>query len=305
MNQLNYHHLYYFYVTVKEGTIAQASQTLHVTPQTVSGQIASFEQSLGFRLFLREGKKLVLSDQGKRVYQHADKIFEAGHALIADLRNQFSETLGKLTIGVTDAIPKVLLYDFVAPALKQVHDSHFVFKEGSFDELVAELAVNNVDIVLADHGLPPGSSINAAVTALGRSDISFFADAETAAKLQKTFPHSINNQPFLMPGTKSGLNISLSSWLQSEHIYPAIMAEFDDSALLKLFGSEGHGVFCAPSCIEAHVEKQYSVSAFGRINAIQEHFYAITPKALLKHPLIRAIIDNASNLLAASAHEHT
>ncbi|MBU3020558.1 LysR family transcriptional regulator [Aestuariibacter sp. A3R04] len=297
MQQLNYHQLYYFYMTAKEGTVARAAERLHVTSQTVSGQIATLEDTLGFRLFIRQKKRLVLTGKGRMVLEYAEKIFDAGHHLMSALQNNFSGRIDKITLGITDAIPKVLAYDFVAPVMKRAAETRFVFVEGGFDELLGELAVNHIDVILADHGLPPGSQIKANETVLGTSAVSFFSAADNHAYLAEHFPQSLNGERFLMPGVHSGLNIGLSSWFQSEHIHPTLIAEFDDSALLKLFGSEGHGIFCAPSCIARHVETQYQVRQIGAADVIREQFYAITPRALSGHALITAICDNAQRLL--------
>ena len=297
MQQLNYHQLYYFYMTAKEGSIARAAERLHVTPQTVSGQIATLEDTLSFRLFIRKKKRLVLTGKGRMVLEYAEKIFDAGHQLMSALQNNFSGRIDKITLGITDAIPKVLAYDFVAPVMKQSAETRFVFVEGGFDELLGELAVNHIDVILADHGLPPGSQIQANETVLGSSAVSFFSAANNYSELTEEFPQSLSGQRFLMPGINSGLNISLSSWFQSEQVHPTLIAEFDDSALLKLFGSEGHGIFCAPSCIARHVETQYQVHQIGIANVIREQFYAITPRALAGHPLITAICENARGIL--------
>lgn len=290
MQQLNYHHLYYFYLTAREGSIAKASELLHLTPQTVSGQISKFEDYLGMNLFERKGKRLHLSQQGKVAYQYAEDIFKLGSELLTSLSQENSGRMHTFTIGVTDVVPKVLAFDLVKPAISSFSSTRMVYKEGDFESLLAELAINKVDMILADRPLMPGANVKAFSHFLGDSSISFFSTAKDAEPLRANFPQSLNHIPLLTSGDKSSLKINLMAWLESQQLHPKIVAEFDDSALLKLFGQEGYGVFCAPSSIEQHVEQQYQVQCIGRINEMTERYYAISSEQSIRNPVVESIM---------------
>ena len=294
---VNYHHLYYFYVTAREGSIASAARVLHVTSQTISGQLAVFEQSIGSALFDRIGKRLHLNAKGKRVYQHADEIFQKGHELARVLKEDADSTAETFVVGLTDAIPKVLAFDFLAEVIRDTPNTRFIFREGTFDSLVAEIAINHIDLVLADHGLPPGANINATSYFLGGSHVSFFATKDADITQTNDFPHSLGHAPLLLPGKSSGILQALRSWLDSHQLFPHVVAEFDDSALLKLFGSEGFGTFCAPSSISEHVESQYGVVHIGDASEVTERYFAIYGRNQQNNPLIQAIISQAKKLL--------
>lgn len=298
MKQLNYHHLYYFYLVARQGSIAQAARLLHVTPQTVSGQLATFESQLGQPLFDRVGKRLHLNGQGKQVYQYAEEIFQKGHQLLTLLQADSPHQVAEFVVGLTDAIPKVLAYDFMHQVMRAHPEVRFIFKEERFDTLLSEMAINHIDMVLADRGAAPGTSVKITSHLLGHSTVSFFARADIASELAADFPASLSGADILMPGIRSGIAMELANWLESEQLTPRRVAEFDDSALLKLFGAEGFGVFCAPSCIATHVEQQYSVQHIASMPGLTEQFYALTRQNQAEQPVIKEIIDQASTLLA-------
>lgn len=298
MQNLNYNHLYYFFITAREGSLAKASARLHVTPQTVSGQISTFEAQLGYPLFERIGRRMHLNDRGRLVFSHAEEIFQKGTQLAELLRTGATGVTREFVVGLTDAIPKILAYDFMQPVLLANPDIRFVFREGAFDTLVADMAINRIHLVLADHGLAPGAAVRASSVSLGESHLSFFSAQPLADKLKEDFPKSLNNVPFLLPGEKSGILHGLLSWLEQEQLFPRIAGEFDDSALLKIFGSEGFGVFCSPSCVSAHVETQYRVNCIGSTSQVTERFYALTRKNHRAHPVVSEIIDAAKEVLA-------
>ncbi|WP_338456292.1 LysR family transcriptional regulator [uncultured Alteromonas sp.] len=298
MHHLNYHHLYYFYLVAREGSIAQAAKLLHVTPQTVSGQLSTFENQIGYPLFDRVNKRLYLNDKGKVSFQYASEIFHKGHQL-AEILNAGDEVNTKeFVIGITNGIPKVLFYDFVHDTMRNFANVKYVIKEDSFDGLLKELAINAIDFIVADRGIAPGSQVSANSHFLGESALSFFAKAPLSHS--QTFPDCLNHMPLLIQGNTSGIHHALMSWLETEQLYPKIVAEFDDTALLKLFGSEDFGVFCAPSAISNHVEAQYGVYCIGQAHSLNERYYAITGKSRVDFTITESIIKAARIILGYS-----
>ncbi|WP_420933976.1 LysR family transcriptional regulator [Alteromonas sp. A081] len=296
MHHLNYHHLYYFYLVAREGSIAKAAKLLHVTPQTVSGQLSTFENHLGYSLFDRINKRLYLNAKGKISYQYASEIFHKGNQLAEILNTNDEINTKEFVIGITNGVPKVLFYDFVHSTMRQFANVKYVVKEDSFDSLLKELAINAVDFIVADRGIAPGTQVNANSYFLGESSLSFFA--KQPLNVHQQFPECLNHMPLLIQGHTSGIRHALTSWLETEQLYPKIVAEFDDSALLKLFGSENFGVFCAPSAISSHVEQQYDVHCIGNANTLNERYYAITGKSRADYTLSEHIIRMAKGIFS-------
>ncbi|QOL25088.1 transcriptional activator NhaR [Thalassotalea sp. LPB0316] len=289
MKQLNYNHLYYFYLIAKEGSIANACKILHLTPQTVSGQLATLEDYLGIQLFTRIGKKLILNEHGKLVLAYAEDIFSLGHELLQNLEPSTLNQKLTFTVGITDVIPKVFSYEFLKPVLDGDIPIKLVCREGELDYLLAQLALNKLDVILSDCPIPPGRKIKAYNHKTIESGLTFYIAKNKVATLEGGFPACLNQQKLLIPGEQSSMRISVISWLKDNNLKPNIVAEFDDSALTKLFGQAGYGIFCTPTIVERHVLETYQVEVVGRTEEIKEQLYLITSERKFKHPALVAI----------------
>jgi len=303
MPQLNYHHLHYFYITAKEGSIVKAASALHVTPQTVSGQITVFESCLGMKLFDRRGKRLVLNQQGTTAFRYAEDIFSLGRELQDTLAQKSQGRLTTFTIGVTDVIPKVLAFSLVKPMLHDLKATRLICREGDLDSLLADLALNRLDIILSDRPLMPGSNVKAFSHFLGESSVSFFASDLSDDEDWTPFPDCLNNQPLLVSSDKSSIKFNLLSWFERQRIRPRVVAEFDDSAMLKLFGQQGYGVFCAPTSIEEHLTSQYLVKCIGHTDDLTERYYAISPERKIRSEIVLKLVNKASEVFSGVSNQ--
>jgi len=294
---INYKHLHYFWEVARHGSIARASEYLHLTPQTISGQISVLEERLGEALFQKAGRNLELTDTGRLVLSYADEIFSLGSELEESLRNLPSERPMEFKVGVVDVVPKTIAYRLLAPALELPNAVRIVCRENSLEELLAELALHRIDMVIADGPIPSGLNVRGYNHQLGECGISFLAVPELAKKLKKNFPNSLNAAPLLMPSENNSVQGRLLQWMNGLHIYPRIVGEFDDSALMKVFGQAGTGVFMAPSAIADEVARHYGVQIIGATEDVREQFYAISVERKISHPAVAAITEIARGWL--------
>ncbi len=294
---LNYKHLHYFWEVARCGSIARASEKLHLTPQTISAQIGLLEDQLGETLFTRSGRNLRLSESGRLVLSYAEEIFSLGGELEEMLRNLPEERPRLFKVGVADVVPKSIAYRLLAPALELPESVRIICREGTVDDLLAELAIHKVDMVIADGPIPSSVNVRGFNHLLGSSGISFFATEALASRLEGEFPQNLNNMPLLLPGETTIVHSRLREWLDNQHIYPRIRGEFDDSALMKAFGQTGTGIFIAPTVIAGEVSKQYSVQVIGESREIQEQFYAISVERKISHPAVAAVTETAREWL--------
>ena len=297
MEWLNYHHLQYFWVVAREGSIVRASDQLHLTQATISGQIRTLEHVLGEKLFNRVGRNLVLTDIGRTVLRYADEIFTLGRELMDTLKGRPTSRPVRLVVGVADVLPKLIAHRLLEPAFKLFEPIRLICREGKHDHLIAQLAVHELDVVLTDSPIGPTVKVRAYNHLLGESGVTFFGVAPLAAKCRRGFPRSLNGAPFLLPTDNTTLRQALDQWFEAEGIRPTIMGEFEDSALLKVFGQRGVGLFVAASVIEAEVRRQYGVQVVGRVENVRERFYAISVERKLKNPAVVAISDAARQKL--------
>ena len=296
---INYKHLHYFFTVAREGGIARASERLHVTPQTISGQLSVLEDQLGSKLFARVGRNLELTEVGRLVLSYADDIFSLGGELEEAVRHLPGSRSHAFRVGVADVVPKSIAHRILIPALQMEEPVRMLCREASMDTLLAELAIHRLDLLLSDRPIPPTVSMRGFSHMLGECAVSFFATEQLKKKLKGDFPQCLDGAPILLPSGDNQLRSGIDQWLDKHRIRPHIVAEFDDSALMKAFGHEGAGVFVAPSAIRAEVERQYQVTAIGRVDEIKERFYAISIERRVVHPVASTVVEAARTLLFA------
>ena len=290
---LNYHHLLYFWMVAREGSMAAAGERLHLAQPTLSTQIKQLERSLGVQLFEKRGRQLVLTDAGRTVYRYADEIFELGREMTDVLRGLPSEGTLRLAVGVPDVLPKLIVYRLLQPALRLEEEVSLETREGKFDQLMVDLASHRLDVVLSETPLSPHSHIRAFNHELGECGLTCFATRELADRYGSDFPRSLDGAPMLLPTQNSATRRALELWFDQADIRPNVRHEFEDSALLKVFGQGGSGIFPAPTAIEQEVCRQYRVHVVGHLPDVKDRFYAISVERRLKHPAVLAICKSA------------
>ncbi len=294
---INYKHLHYFWVVAKQGGIARAGEQLHLTPQTISGQINLLEEQLGEALFTKSGRNLVLTDTGRLVMNYADEIFALGQELEETVRNLPHERPITFQVGIADVVPKTIAHRLLAPAMALPDSIRIQCRENSLDNLLAELAVHRLDMVLADGPISTGLNVQGFNHALGECGISFLATPAVAAKLSGEFPQNLDGAPLLMPSDINRVHARLLRWFEGMRIFPRIVGEFDDSALMKVFGQAGAGIFVSPTANASEVARQFDAEVIGSTEEIREQFYAISAERRISHPAVLAITRAARDWL--------
>ena len=299
MEWLNYHHLRYFWAAAREGSVTRASQKLNISQPTVSAQIRELEQALGEKLFTRSGRALALTEVGRTVYRYADEIFGLGRELLDTIRDRPTGRPVRLSVGIADVVPKLIAYRLLEPALKLPEPVQVECLEDHPERLLSELAVHRLDVVITDAPVPPAVKVKAFNHLLGECGVTVFG-AEGLAKAHKgPFPRALDGAPWLLPTGNTTLRRSLEQWFESEGLRARVAGEFEDSALLKVFGEAGLGLFAAPSAIADEVRRQFRVKALGEVPGLRERFYAVTVERRLKHPAVLAISEAARRDLFA------
>ena len=296
MRHLNYKHLYYFWTVANEGSIARASEALHITPQTISGQLKLLDEEVGEPLFQRAGRGLVMTDTGRLVKQYADDIFSLGSELSQVVRGRQAEQRA-LNVGIVKSIAKLIAYRVLQPAITAVQPVHLVCIEGDLENLLAELAVHRLDLVISDRPIPIGMSVKAYNHSLGGSVIAFFSKPATVKRYRSGFPGSLRGAPVLLPSQGSVMRRDLDDWFERVGVEPRVVADFDDSALLKMFGAAGAGVFPAPNAIAPEIEQMYGARVVGLADNVRETYIAISPERRLRQSSVLDIIERAREQL--------
>lgn len=297
MEWLNYHHLLYFYTVVREGGVAQAAQKLRLSHPTISAQIHTLEDVLGEQLFEKQGRRLVLTPMGQLVYGYAEEIFAIGRELLDTVKGRPTGRRPRVVVGIAEVVPKLIAKRIIDPVRRSKERMRLVCREDHIDRLLRSLAEHSLDALITDAPLPAGSSIKAYSHLLGECGVSLCATKELAGRLRRGFPGSLDGAPFLLPSDATSIRRELDRWFDAHSIRPDIEAEFDDSALLKVFGQDGAGVFPVPTAIEDLVRKQYDVTVVGRIPEVRERFYVISPERKLRNPAVLLMTERARERL--------
>jgi LysR family transcriptional regulator, transcriptional activator of nhaA len=289
MYWLNYHHLLYFYTVAREGSIARASKVLRLAQPTLSGQIHKLEHSLDEKLFERRGRNLVLTEMGRIAFRYAEEIFSLGGELVDTLRGRATTRPARLHVGIADAIPKLVVHRLLAASRLIEQGVQLVLRDGKTHELLAALAVQGFDLVVADTPLSSQVKVRAFNHLLGESPVAIFGTPELAKRHRRGFPGSLDGAPLILPADNSALRRPLEQWFDAIGVRPRVVAEIEDSALSEVFGRQGAGLFAAPSVVARDLKRQYGVHSLGPAPGVVERFYAITVERRITHPGSAAI----------------
>lgn len=299
MAWLNYHHLLYFWTVAREGSITRATQKLHLTQPTISAQIKTLEDSLGERLFVRQGRRLVLTEVGQVVYRYAEEIFGLGRELQDVLAGRPTGRPTKLHVGIAEQVPKLMAHELLAPVLKLAEPPQLICREDKLERLFGDLAAHNLDVVISDTPLSHQAKGKAFNHLLGETGVTIFGAPALAEPYRRGFPGSLDGAPFILPVEGTTLRRTLDAWFERERVAPRVMGEFSDSALLKAFGQGGMGLFAGPSAIAGEIRRQFEVKALGELGGLRESFYAVTVERRLRHPAVIAISEAARHRIFA------
>jgi len=300
---LNYQHLYYFWTVAREGTITAAGEKLRLAQPTISTQLRVLEKTLGHKLFERQGKRLVLTDTGRMVYRYADEIFGLGRELLDRLEGRPGAGRVSLRVGVADVMSKQVVHRLLRPALDCPEPVQLMCFEGKPTELLARLALHELDLVLSDSPAPPEVKFKGFNHLLGESPLAVVGVSRLAKQYRPGFPQSLDGAPFLLATPNTSQRRALDLWFASHSIRPKTVAEFEDSALLKVFGQAGDGLFVIPAVIEAETRRVYEVEMVGRLDPVRVQYYAISLEQKLRHPGVVAVVEGAELSLGAGAQE--
>jgi len=282
----NYHQLLYFWAVVREGGVVKAAEALHVTPQTISGQLRLLQGSINGRLLSRVGRGVEPTDLGRAVFRLAEDIFARGLELAEFIRADSPPSAVPLLVGIADALPSSMVCAALAPAL----GTRLVCREGELEALLSDLGAHRLDVVLAAGALPSSSALRGSSHLLAESDVVFFASSAVARRLKGRFPNSLDRAPWLLPPAGSAIRRAIDGWFGRHRIAPSIVAELHSPHLLQALAAQGAGIICAPADIEEEIVRQHGLSVIGRTGELRARLYAIAVERRVHLPVLAAIL---------------
>ncbi|MDG0855421.1 LysR family transcriptional regulator [Roseateles puraquae] len=289
----SYRHLYYFWAVAKEGGLTRAAEKLGLSVQTVSTQVRELEQALGAALLKPSGRSLVLTEAGLAALEQAEQIFQIGETLPERVRDAATSPAVRLAVGISDGLPKLVAQRLLAPVL-DTPQLRLLCHEDEFDDLLGDLALHRLDVVLADRPAPANPNLRVYSHSLGSSPVAWYAHERWAATARRNFPASLADVPLLLPTSHAALRPRLDHWLADQGVRPRVAGEFEDSALLATFGSEGLGVFPAATAVDDALTGRYGLVNVGLAEGVAEQFFAVGTDKKISHPLVRRLLPQAA-----------
>lgn len=293
METLNYHHLHYFWRSVRAGGITQAARELHVSAPAVSSQLKELQDFVGEPLFSRSGRRLVLTDMGRTVYDYAEDIFSLGRELMDTIRNRPTGRPIRVDIGVADVLPKMIAQWLIEPALRLREPVRIVCREATSEQLIARLGTLELDVVLSDSPADPSRTFRAFNHLLGESGVAIVGIGKVLRQVKGSFPQCLSGLPMLVPTENTAMRRDLDYWFETNQLRPRIVGEFEDYALLRAFAQSGTALFPVLTAFLKQLQHQDNIVSIGTIPDLRLRFYAISAERKIKHPAVNAICDSA------------
>lgn len=290
---LNYNHLHYFWVVATTGSIARAARSLHVTPQTISGQIRTLEDRLGSALFERVGRKLALTETGKIVHAYADPMFSLSLELAEVLERRAPRRPGPLTVGVATGLEKGIVCRLLKPAMDPSISTRMLCHEARAEVLVQALLAREIDLAVTDGAQPGADSGGVRSHLIGHTTMTFFGAAPLAERYKAQFPRSLSGAPLVMPARGSAAAKALSAWFRREQIAPTIVAEVDSPDLASVVCESCGALLVLPTIAAADVERRYRMTAVGEAVRVLEQFYILCADSARRPDSILAVVEGA------------
>ena len=290
MIPFNFHHLYYFYTVAKLGSVTRAAKELRVSQPALSSQIKALQEYLNVRFFEKQGRKLILTEEGHSALAYAKKIFDAGKEFADRLGDHSQKGRIKVQIGVLNSIPKILVNSLLKFILRHEPKALIQLHEDTSERMLNSLKDHSLDLIIADTPLQISAEDEIEHPLIAKIPVVFCAHPSLAKNLKK-LPHGLNHAPMIFPTADSRGYQAVQEYLASHKVTPKIVAEIQDIELARLMAMEGLGIVPLNKLMAASTPRNKLVILKGNShNELYESIYLITKKREIPHPIVASII---------------
>lgn len=288
MGRLNYNHLRYFWMVAHQGSLTRAAERMHVSQSALSLQIRKLEEQVGHPLFERVGRKLLLTEAGQIALDYADTVFKAGDELMGTLRGQPVASRHVFRVGALTTLSRNFQLEFLRPLVGR-SDVELIVRSGNFRDLLAQLESHALDVVLANTAAPRDARTSLRNHLLAEQPVSLVGRPRKGRRKFR-FPEDLRAEPLLLPSLDSEIRLAFDRVLEGAGIKPAILAEVDDMAMLRLLARERDGVTLVPPIVVRDELDAGILVEHCRIPEVTERFYAIVRKRRFPNPLLADVL---------------
>jgi len=274
IEQLNFHHLFYFWRVARSGHLTRAAEELHVSQSALSSQIRQLEERLGDTLFERAGRRLVLTETGQVVLSYAENIFGLGQEMLGRLQGQ-SAGLLRLRVGSVSTLSRNYQENWIRPLLADPTVT-LSLESGLLDDLLQRLVQHQLDVVLANEAVPTDRGRPVHCRFLGSQAISLVGPAAAWQGRTLRLPEDLDGLELALPGPRHALRGQFDALCMAAGVTPRLRAEVDDMAMLRLVARDSGWLTVLPEVVVQDELRSGVLVTLGRSNQLREHFYAIT-----------------------------
>jgi DNA-binding transcriptional LysR family regulator len=237
---INLNHLRIFFHAAKNQNFSAAAKELFITQPAVSAQIKSLENSCDLSFFKKRGKKIYLTDEGKLLFSHAQKIFEYEHLVENAIEEMRELKCGLLRLGTTKAYARYFM-PFMISTFREKHPGIKIqLNEGSSLEMIHSLLdfKNEIAVIAKAEDHPEVTFIP-------------FSQEEIVLILAPDHPFIRHNsisvqelakEPIIMKEAGSGTRKRINELFSSSMLTPNILMETGNTEFIKQLVQRGEGV---------------------------------------------------------------
>lgn len=274
LNQLNFHHLFYFWRVARLRHLTRAAEELHTSQSAVSLQIRQLEDRLGAALFSREGRRLVLTDTGQLVSSYAESIFGLGQEMLGRLQGR-SDGVTRLRVGSVATMSRNYQENWIRPLLADPSIT-LTLESGLLEGLIARLVQHQLDVVLANDTVPADPDRALHCRFLGSQAISLVGPSGRWAAHSLRVPEDLQGLDMALPGPRHAMRAQFDALCVSAGVAPRLRAEVDDMAMLRLVARDSGWLTVLPEVVVQDELRAGTLVTVGQSTLLQENFYAIT-----------------------------
>lgn len=290
--QLNYHHLRHFRAIAHEGGLTKAAGRLNIAQSALSIQLRQLEEALGHALFVRESRRLVLTEAGRLTLRFADTIFRTGEEMIDTLQHGSLRSRQVLRIGAVATLSRNFQSEFLRPLRRRL-DVELVLRSGNLRELVLQLRDHAVDVVLSNRPVRRDADLSLHSHLLAEQAVSIVSQRAMARRPFR-FPDDLRTVPVLLPSLESEVRSAFDLLLDRSGIRPIIAAEVDDMAMLRLLAVSTRAVALVPKVVVRDELRNGALVERFRLPSVRESFWAITASRTFPNVLVKDLVARAT-----------
>lgn len=286
--QINFNHLYYFWIIAKEGGIAKAARRLRRSQSTLSAQLATLEEVIGGQLFKRQYRKLRLTERGHMTLKYAERIFTSTQDLLAELSGVYEDPPQEISIGILSSIPKFTIHEFLLPLMRQ-RNIFLSVEEGSLPNFLQRVRNETMDVIISDMPVQSNPAQQYYSRRIQDMELSLVG-TKTFLSIKKNFPASLNGQPLILLTPHSQVRLDIDLYFETHEIKPRILGEVQDIALQRRFALSGVGMIVIPRRAVRDDIKSGQLFEIGKLPDIHTTLWAITTKRRMKNLWTKDIV---------------